>query len=177
MKMYLSSGQWDMLGSLLVSFGVRRLIKRVLDSSSVMFEYVAWSCCRHRGTVSGAKVRSQRGHWIWVFDAMVGAIWLFCAWSLPLDILLNDVSQFELSFQLLNTLFFFFLRRISLELTSAASPPLFAEDDWPWANIHAYLPLFYMWDPCHSMAGWVCIGLCPGSEPVNPVLPKWCVRT
>ena len=26
---------------------------------------------------------------------------------------------------------FFFLRRISPELTSAANPPLFAEEDWP----------------------------------------------
>ena len=39
---------------------------------------------------------------------------------------------------------FFFLRKISPELT-AASPPLFAEEDWPWANIHAHLPL--PWDP------------------------------
>ena len=28
-------------------------------------------------------------------------------------------------------LFFFFLRKISPELTSAANPPLFAEEDWP----------------------------------------------
>ena len=27
--------------------------------------------------------------------------------------------------------FFFFLRKISPELTSAANPPLFAEEDWP----------------------------------------------
>ena len=36
----------------------------------------------------------------------------------------------------------FFLRKISPELTSAANP-LFAEKDWPWANICACLPLFY----------------------------------
>ena len=27
--------------------------------------------------------------------------------------------------------FFFFLRKISPELTSTANPPLFAEEDWP----------------------------------------------
>ena len=32
---------------------------------------------------------------------------------------------------------FFFLRTISPELTSPANPPLFAEEDWPWANICA----------------------------------------
>ena len=46
----------------------------------------------------------------------------------------------------------FFLRKISPELTSAANPPLFAEEDWPWANIHTHLLLLYMWDACHSMA-------------------------
>ena len=34
----------------------------------------------------------------------------------------------------------FFLRKISPELTTA-DPPLFAEEDWPWANIHPHLPL------------------------------------
>ena len=45
----------------------------------------------------------------------------------------------------------FFLRKISPELT-AANPPLFAEEEWPWANIRAHLPLLYMWDTYHSMA-------------------------
>ena len=43
----------------------------------------------------------------------------------------------------------------------------FAEEDWPWANIHAHLPLLYMWDACQSM---VCQAVsCPhlGSEPAN----------
>ena len=58
-----------------------------------------------------------------------------------------------------------FLRKISPELTSAANPPLLAEEDWPWANIHAHLPLLYMWDACHSMACQVVP--CPhlGSKP------------
>ena len=47
---------------------------------------------------------------------------------------------------------FFSLRKISPELISAPNPPLFAEEDWPSTNIHAYLPLLYMWDACHSMA-------------------------
>ena len=40
----------------------------------------------------------------------------------------------------------FVLRKISPELTSATNPPLFAEEDWPRANIRAHLPLLYMWD-------------------------------
>ena len=46
---------------------------------------------------------------------------------------------------------FFLLRKISPELTTA-NPPLFAEEDWPWANICAHLLLLYTWDACHSMA-------------------------
>ena len=53
-------------------------------------------------------------------------------------------------------LFFISLRKISPELTSAANPPLFAEEDWPRANIHAHLPLLYIWDACHSMAAKWC---------------------
>ena len=47
--------------------------------------------------------------------------------------------------------FIYFLRKISPKLTTA-NPPLFAEEDWPWANICAHLPLLYMWDAYHSMA-------------------------
>ena len=43
------------------------------------------------------------------------------------------------------------MRKISPELTTA-NPPLFAEKDWPWANIRSHLPLLYMWDAYHSMA-------------------------
>ena len=46
---------------------------------------------------------------------------------------------------------FFFLRKISPELTSAANPLVCAEEDWPWANIRVHLPLLSMWDACHSM--------------------------
>ena len=41
--------------------------------------------------------------------------------------------------------------KISPELTTA-NPPLFAEEDWPWANIRAHPPPLYMWDAYHIMA-------------------------
>ena len=53
--------------------------------------------------------------------------------------------------QLLQVIVFCFLRKISPELTTA-NLPLFAEEDWPWGNIHAHLPLLYMRDAYHSMA-------------------------
>ena len=58
------------------------------------------------------------------------------------------------------------LRKISLELTTA-NPPLFAEEAWPRANIHAHLPLLYTWDAYHSMACHTVPCLRLGSEPVN----------
>ena len=90
---------------------------------------------------------------------------------------------------LLNTLFstttcppdtFFsslFLRKISPELTSITNPSLFAEEDWPWANILAHLPPLYMWDAYHSTACQAVPCLQPGSKLMNPGLPKWKVRT
>ena len=67
---------------------------------------------------------------------------------------------------------FFFLRKTSHEPTSAANPPLFAEEEWSWANIHAHLPLFYMWDATTACLNKRCIGPHPGSELVNPGPPK-----
>ena len=68
-------------------------------------------------------------------------------------------------------LFFFFWGRLAL-ITSAANPPLFAEEDWPWDNIHAHFPLFYMWDAYYSMACQA--APCPhlGFEPANPGPPR-----
>ena len=66
---------------------------------------------------------------------------------------------------------FFFLRKISPELT-AANPLLFSEEDWPWANICAHLPLLYMWDAYHSMACQVVPCLHQGSEPGEPWAAK-----
>uniref|UniRef100_A0A9L0JF68 Phosphatidylinositol glycan anchor biosynthesis class F n=1 Tax=Equus asinus TaxID=9793 RepID=A0A9L0JF68_EQUAS len=58
-------------------------------------------------------------------------------------------------------------RKISPELT-AANPPLFAEEDWPRANIHAHLPLLYTWDAYHSMACQVVLCPHPVSKPRTP---------
>ena len=55
---------------------------------------------------------------------------------------------------ILQRVVFFFLRKISPELTATANSSLFAEEDLSWANICAHLPLLYMWDACHSMAWW-----------------------
>ena len=70
----------------------------------------------------------------------------------------------------MTTLYFF--KKIRPELTSAANPPLFAEQDWPRANILAHLPPLYKWDTYHSMACQVVP--CPqqGSKPWNPGPPK-----
>ena len=62
----------------------------------------------------------------------------------------------------------FFWRKISPELTSAANPPLFAEEDWPWAHIRVHLPLLSMWDTYHSMACQAVPCAHPGSELGNP---------
>ena len=69
-------------------------------------------------------------------------------------------------------LFFLFLRKISPKLTSTANPPLFAEEDWTLANIHAHLLLLYMWDTYHSMACQAVPRPHPGSEPTNPGPPE-----
>ena len=48
----------------------------------------------------------------------------------------------------------------------------FFEEDWPWANIHTHLPLPYMWDATTAWLDKWCVGLCLGSEPGKPRLPK-----
>ena len=87
----------------------------------------------------------------------------------------GPVPIFEFTF--FNPFLFFFLKKLSPELTSAANPLLFAEEDWLWANVHAHLPLLCMWDTCHSMACQVVPCPHPGSEPANPRLAKQNVRT
>ena len=78
-----------------------------------------------------------------------------------------------ISFKILFLSFvYFFLRKISPELTSAANLPLSAEEAWPWANIGAHLRLLYMWDTYHSMAYLVVPRPHPESELANPRLPK-----
>ena len=79
-------------------------------------------------------------------------------------------------YQVTLLILFLFLRKISPELT-AASPPLFAEEDWPWANIHAHLPLLYTWDTCDSMACQAVPRPHPESEAANPGPWNWNVCT
>ena len=68
--------------------------------------------------------------------------------------------------------FFFFLRKISPELTSAANPSLFHEEDWPWANIRAHLPLLYTWDTFLSMVCQAVPCPHPGSQVAKPGQPR-----
>ena len=62
---------------------------------------------------------------------------------------------------------FFLLRKISPELITA-NPPLFAEEDWPWANIYAHLPLLYTWDAYHSMSCCACLACLPSGVMSTP---------
>ena len=64
------------------------------------------------------------------------------------------------------------VRKSSPELTSVTHPSLFAEEDWPWANICAHLPLFCMWDATTAWFDKQCVGPCPGSKPANLGPPK-----
>ena len=67
--------------------------------------------------------------------------------------------------------FFFFERKISHELTSNATLPLSAEEDWPWANIRAQLSLFYM-GRGHTMS-WQVVHQCtPRIGTCEPWDPK-----
>ena len=47
-----------------------------------------------------------------------------------------------------------------------------SEEDWPWANIHAHLPLLYMWDACHSMAWQAVRRSPPGLQTSEPQAGK-----
>ena len=51
-----------------------------------------------------------------------------------------------------------------------------SEEDWPWANICANLPLFCTWDTVTAWLDERCVSPCPGSEPSNPGLPKQSVQ-
>ena len=75
--------------------------------------------------------------------------------------------------------YYFFLRKISPELTSATNPPLFAEEDWPWANICAYLPpmFFICGMPSTAWLAKWCRGPHPGSKLANRGPPKQTVWT
>ena len=51
------------------------------------------------------------------------------------------------------------------------------EEDCPWANTCANLPLFCMWDAATAWPDERCVGSRQGSKPVNPGLPKWSAGT
>ena len=101
-----------------------------------------------------------------------------CPWNMAWETWCWDFEKVSWWMQpTLHIFFFFFLRKISPELTAATNPPLFAEEDWPWANIRAHLPLLYMWDACHSTAWQVVLWPHPGSKPATPGPPKQKVQT
>ena len=89
---------------------------------------------------------------LWPLRTLI--IFLCAYWSLTYLLLRNIWPHLLPTFKIESFVFFvfcFFLRKISPELTTT-NPPFFAEEDWPWANVHAHLPLLYAWDTYHSMA-------------------------
>ena len=103
---------------------------------------------------------------IYTYFKLHKAFLLYCTANTHLDLLISVglhcllhswlsseiISFFSWTISCNIPLIFYFLRKISPELTSTANLPLFAEEDWAWANICAHLAIFYMWDTCHSMA-------------------------
>ena len=64
---------------------------------------------------------------------------------------------------------FLFLGKISPELTSSTNPPLFAKEDWPWANICAHIFLYFVCGmPATAWLDKRCVGPRSGSKPVSP---------
>ena len=58
------------------------------------------------------------------------------------------------------------LRKISPELISTANP-LSAEEDWPWDNIYAHLPLLFCGTPATTWLAKLCTGPPPGIWDLN----------
>ena len=101
-----------------------------------------------------------------------------CVWLLPG--ILGSTLVFQWSKLDFPTIIFFSFSvggMIGPELTSTANPPLFAEEDWPWANTRAHFPLLYMWDAATAWLDEQCVGPHLGSEPENPGPPKRNVGT
>ena len=53
---------------------------------------------------------------------------------------------------------------------------LFAEEDWPWANIVPIF-LYFIWDAAIAWLNKWRVGASPGSELANPGLPQQSART
>ena len=110
---------------------------------------------------------------------------LLWAYFLPLSFfhtfLVSNPEMFGLDVSLSSKhamfLFFIFLRKISSELTTA-NPPLFAEEDRPWVNLHAHLPLLLRGT---STTAWLLPSSAmsaPGIRTGEPGAPeKWNMRT
>ena len=57
-------------------------------------------------------------------------------------------------------------------LVSQKTVGFFSEEDWPWTNICASLPLFCVWTATTAWLGEWCVDLHQGPKPANPGLPK-----
>ena len=69
-----------------------------------------------------------------------------------------------------------YVRKIGPELTCCQSSSICLRKIVAELTSVANLPLFYV-GCCHSMARPVVLGVCLGSETVNPGLPEWSART
>ena len=72
---------------------------------------------------------------------------------------------------------FFFLRKISPEITSATNAPLFAEEGGPEPTSAPIFLYFICGTPATAWPDKHCVGPHPGSKPANPGPPKWNMRT
>ena len=101
------------------------------------------------------------GPWQILTESIMGKNPTFAQWRVGFSHILTWNSVFHLpkprflklsSFKYCwHTCSFLKKKKISPELTTA-NPALFAEEDWPWANICVHLPLLCTWDAYHSMA-------------------------
>ena len=98
-------------------------------------------------------------------------------WKLLKHFIFNILFTPLWLYSAVKNIFFFFLRKINPELTCAVNPPLFAEEDWPWANICTHLPLLFTCGMPATASHKRWVGPHRGSELVNPGLPKQNVGT
>ena len=115
-----------------------------------------------------------------IFPLYLSYLTLFILkWEMDLKWILSTISGYLLYNENLSPnshLFIYFLRKISPELTSAASPPLFAEEDWPWTSMPISLYVICGMPTTAWLDKW-CIGPHLGSELVNPRPLKQNLRT
>ena len=68
----------------------------------------------------------------------------------------------------------FYQRGVLLHLPGSV---FFGEEDWPWANTHANVPLVCMWDATTAWPNEQGVGPCLGSETMNPGPLEWSTQT